>query len=216
MRQPVRIRLSPFSAIRSRLLSFDTRIRSEAFGFAFTRIFGVDAEHSPAPVRAHVLILPGRGAEAFDSSVGFSFPLCGSGAREWTVDSAAECLRTQAVEFSHHLGDLDVTDVLVHCWELAQFFVSGQVDDAGIRHMIVRIVADLSREAEYVCIHEDRQPESEALIMAHGHSHLIRATRGVLGGQIRSRVDGDYSPSKPLATTARRSGPVASLFAGSP
>ena len=68
--------------------------------------------------------------------------------------------------------------------------------------MIVRIVADLSREAEYVCIHEDSQPKSEALIMAHDHWHLIRATTGVLGGQICSRLDRDYSPSKPLAKTA--------------
>ena len=71
------------------------------------------------------------------------------------------------MEFSHHLGDLDVTDVLMHCWELAQIFVSGQVDETGIRHLIVRIVADLSRDAEYVCIHEDSQPESLAWTMAH-------------------------------------------------
>ena len=197
-------------------MSFNSRTRSEAFDFSFTRIFGVDEEHSPAPVRVHVLILPGRGAEAFDSSVGFSFPLCGSGAREWTADLAAECLRTQAVELSHHLGDLDVTDVLMHCWALAQFFVSGQVDESGIRHLIVRIVADLSRDAEYVCIHEDSQPESLALMMAYSHWHLIRAVRGVFGGQIRSRLDGDYSPSKPLAKAPRRSGPVASLFSEHP
>ena len=202
--------------MRSRLLSFDSRTRSEAFDFSFTWIFGVDVEHSPALVRVHVLILPGRGAEAFNISVGFSFPLCGSGAREWTVDSAAECLHTQAVEFSHHLEDLEVTDVLMHCWELARFFVSSQVDESGIRHLIVRIVADLSREAEYVCIHEDSQPESLALMMAHSHWHMIREIRGVSGGQIRSRLDGDYSPSKPLAKAPRRSGPVASLFSEHP
>ena len=131
----------------------------------------MDVEHPPAPVRAHVLILPGRGAEAFDNSVGFSFPLCGSGAREWAADLAAEYLRTQAVEFSHHLGDLDATDVLVHCWELAQFFVARQVDDEGIRHLVVRIVADLSRDAEYVCIYEDCQPDSLAVDMAHDQSN---------------------------------------------
>ena len=148
------IRLSPFLSVRSRLPSFDSRTRSEAFDFS-TRIFAVDVEHSPAPVRVHVLILPGRGAEAFNSSVGFSFPLCGSGARVWTADLAADCLRTQAVEFSHHLGDLDVTNVLMHCWGLAQFFVLGQVDEIGIKHLIISIVADLSKDANYVCIHED-------------------------------------------------------------
>ena len=107
-------------------------------------------------------------------------------------------------------------DVLVHCWELAQFFVSKQVDDASIRHLIVRIVADLLRDAEYVCIHEDSQLESLALTMAHLHWHLIRATKGVLGGQICSRLDGDYCPSKPLAKAPRRSGPMASLYAELP
>ena len=100
----------------------------------------------------------------------------------WTADLEAECLRTQAVEFSHHLGDLDVTDVLMHCWALAQFFVFGQVDESGIRHLIVRIVTDLLRDAEYVCIHEDSQPESLALMMAYLHWHLIRVVRGVFGG----------------------------------
>ena len=91
------------------------------------------------------------------------------------------------------------------------------MDDAGIRHMIVRIVADLSREAEYVCIHQDSQPESKDLIMApRRHWHLIRATKGVIGGQICRRLDGDYSPSKPLAKAPRRSGPVASLFSEHP
>ena len=207
------IRLSPFLSVRSRLLSFDSRTRSEAFDFSFiTRIFGVDVEHSPTPVRVHVLILPGRGAEAFDSSVGFSFPLCGLGARVWTPDLAVDCLRTQAVEFSHHLGDLDVTNVLVHYWELAQFFVFGQVDEASIRHLIVCIVADLSRNAEYVCIHEDSQSESLALMMAHSHWNLIKAVRGVFKGQICNCLDGDYSPSKPVAKAPQRSGLVASLF----
>ena len=95
---------------------------------------------------------------------------------------AVECLRTRAVEFSHHLGDPDVTDVLVHCWELAQFFVFGKEDEASIRHLIVCIVADLLRDAEYVCIHEDNQPESLALMMAHSHWHMIREIKGVFGG----------------------------------
>ena len=91
------------------------------------------------------------------------------------------------------------------------------MDDAGVRHLVVCIVVvDLLRDAEYVCVHEDNQPESLALTMAHLHWHLIRATRGVLGSQIRSRLDRDYSPSKPLAKPPCRSGPVASLFAELP
>ena len=82
--------------------------------------------------------------------------------------------------------------------------------------MIVHIVADLSREAEYVCINKDSQPKSKALIMAHGHWHLLRATKAVLGGQICSRLDGDYSPFKHVAKAPCRNGPVASLFTEAP
>ena len=51
-----------------------------------------------------------------------------------------------AVEFSHHLEDLEVTNVLMHYWELARFFVSGHMDESGIKHLIVCIVANLLRD----------------------------------------------------------------------
>ena len=158
-RRPLLIRGSRFSTIRNQLLSFDSQTRLEAFDFSFTRIFGVDTVHAPAPVRVHVLILLGQGADAFVSAVGFSFPLCGSGSREWTTDLVSELLREQAVEFSHHLGDLDVIDVLASYWALAQFYVAGQVDNTGVRHLVVRVVEDLSHAPEYVCIFEDNQSE---------------------------------------------------------
>ena len=163
-----------------------------------------------------MLILPRRVAKACDSLVGFSFLSCNLSAKEWSPNLASECLHTHKVEFSHHLGDLGITDVLASCWALAQFYVAGQVDETGVRHMVVRIVADLLHDLEYVCIFEDSQPESQAVAMARCHWHLIREIRGVIGGQIRSRLDGDYSPSKPLAKALRRKGPVASLFAEFP
>ncbi len=197
------ISVSPLSAVRRRILSFDTRLRAEAFDYSFTRLFGVEEDHDPAPLRAHVLLLPARGEEALDSAVGFSFPFCGSSTREWTLELALECLRTQAVEFSHHLGDLDVTELLARFWDLAHFYVTGSVDESGVRHLVIRIVANLSQAPGYVCIHEDSQAEREALAMASRHWDLVRGSSGVSGGQTRSRSDGDYSPSKPVAKARR-------------
>ena len=144
--------------------------------------------------------------------MGFSFPLCGSGARVWTADLAANCLCTQGCGVfppPRGLGCYRCIDALLGACTV---FVSGQVDEAGIRHLIVCIVTVLSRDAEYVCIHEDSQPKSLALMMAHLHWHLTKAIKGVFGGQIGSRLDGDYSPSRPLAKAYRCNGPVASLF----
>ncbi|MCO5560138.1 hypothetical protein L7F22_013745 [Adiantum nelumboides] len=116
------IRASPFSAIRLRLLSFETRQRFEACD-SFTRLFDVEEVHDPAPLRAHVFLSPARGEEALDSSVGFFFPFYGPNTRGWTLDLALECLWNQVVEFSHHLGDLDVTELLARFWDLPIFLL---------------------------------------------------------------------------------------------
>ena len=84
------IRASRISLIQSRLVSFDLRQRSVAFDYSYTRLFGVEGPHEPAPIRVHVVVLPARGEEALDSTVAFSFPLCGSGAQEWTMDAALD------------------------------------------------------------------------------------------------------------------------------
>ena len=135
------------------------------------------------------------------------------GPRNWTPDLAAKFLRMQALELSHHVGDLDLTKVVDRCWDLAHFYVCGTVDDAQTHHLVVQIAADLAREPEYVSIFEEGQPESVGIALAHRH---CREICGVVGGRNRNCVDGDYSPSKPLTKTARRSGVAASLFAGHP
>ena len=151
------------------MVSYDVRQRSAAFDYSFTRLFGVEGPHDPAPIRVHVVVLPARGEEALDSSLAFSFPLFGSSDKEWTFDSAIETLRTQAVEFSHHVNDLEVTDVLDRLWVLAHYLVTGSVDSAGVRHLVVRIVANLARDPGYVCVHEDVFSETEAVALDHQH-----------------------------------------------
>lgn len=162
-----------------------------------------------------MVVLPARGDEALDSAVAFAFPFCTGSDREWTMDLALSCLRTQAVEFSHHLGDLEITDMIDRFWDLARFFCADSVDSSGTRHLVVRIVATLARDPCYVCIHEDSLAEGEAVALGHHHWRLIRGACGTQGGQSRSRSDGDYSPSKPLAK-ARRLVEPASLLHESP
>ncbi|MCO5593398.1 hypothetical protein L7F22_047411 [Adiantum nelumboides] len=96
------------------MVSFDIRQRSVAFDFSFTRLFGVESLHEPAPIRVHAVILPARGEEALHSAVAFSFPLCGFSDREWTLDSVFETLRSQAVDVSQHMGDPEITVMLDH------------------------------------------------------------------------------------------------------
>ena len=86
---------------------------------------------------------------------------------------------------------------------MAHFFFTSSEDSLGVRHLVIRIVANLSQDPGYVCIHEDSQAESDALAMACRHWDLIRGSSGVSGGPTRSRSDGDYSPSKPVAKARR-------------
>ena len=65
------------------------------------------------PKFGYMILLPAtRGGEALASAVAFSFPLCGASDTDWTIDSAMRFLRAQVLEFSHHLSDIEVTDVL--------------------------------------------------------------------------------------------------------
>lgn len=192
------------------------RQRSEVFDYAFTRLLGAGDLHEPAPFRVHVVIPPAHGEEALDAAVAFSFPLCGPGDRDWTLDLALSTLRAQAMEFSHHVNDLEVTDVIGRLWDLAHFFLEpGSADASGTRHLVVRIVADLARDPLYVCIHEDVLSEQEAVAMGHRHWRMLRDACSSTGGRIRSRSDGDYSPSKPLAKAPRKAEP-ASTSTGHP
>ena len=129
------------------------------------------------------------------------------------MDAALDHLYTQVVEFSHHVNDLELTDLLVRCWGQAHFMVTGCEDDAGVRHMVIHVMENLARDPGYVCIHEDSLSEGEALSMGHSHWRLVRGACGAQGGQSRGRSDGDYSPSKPLAK-AHRMAKTASTSAG--
>ena len=103
-------------------MSFDYNMRGERFGYGFTRCFGdQDADAMDSKIRVHVLPLATRGGKALALAVAFSFPLCGATDKDWTLDSAMRFLRAQVLDFSHHLSDIEVTDVLRWFWELAKF-----------------------------------------------------------------------------------------------
>lgn len=46
-------------------------------------------------------------------------------------------LRAQVLEFSHHLSNIETTDVLRCFWDLAKFFVLAATQGARERHMIM-------------------------------------------------------------------------------
>lgn len=67
-------------------------------------------------VRVHVVLSAARSLQALLSASSFSFPLCGTPPGEWTQEKAICFVRDQVIEFSHHTGSLDVTDLLMHFW----------------------------------------------------------------------------------------------------
>ncbi|RYA83872.1 hypothetical protein DD594_26800, partial [Enterobacter cloacae complex sp. 4DZ1-17B1] len=142
LRPPLQIQTSPLAAIPRGLTSFDLRRRWDLFDYGFTRFLGDSAaDHEAACFRVHALFLAARGTEALDSAVGFSFPLCGRTESEWSLDSVVGWLHTQVLEFSHHLGELGVTDLLPTLWPLAKFAVTPP-DSTGCRHIVVYFFAD--------------------------------------------------------------------------
>ena len=52
------------------------------------------------------------------SVVAFSFPLCGYAQEDWSVGETSRFLSRQVVEFSSHLGDLEITALLGMFWGL--------------------------------------------------------------------------------------------------
>ena len=65
-------------------------------------------------------------------------------------------LRTQIIEFSHHLADLECTDLLTHFWDLAKFAVIPGAPEAIERHIVMHLFVDSRVAPCYVYIHEDR------------------------------------------------------------
>lgn len=193
-------------------MCFDVSHRGGLFDYTFTRHIGDhDSEAPPARFRVHVLLLAARGGEAIDSSVGFSFPLCGSGTQDWTSDRVLDILRAQALEFSHHVDDIDLTDLLKTFWSLAKFSVS-RADETGLRHLVIRLVVDTQSSPGYVFIHEDSWPEPEALRATFQTWSFIRHMWQERLAHSRVRSDADYSPSKPLSKIARLAAAAASVF----
>ena len=78
------------------------------------------------------------------------------------------------MEFSHHLGDLEITDMIDRFWDLASFFCADSVDSSGTRHLVVRIMATLAREPCYVCIQEDSLESHAMYVFMRIHLQRVR------------------------------------------
>lgn len=148
------------AAIPPSLVSFDYHERGQSFGYECTRHFGeldgeLDDSRPPTSLRIHVAILDSRGPSAIDSAVAFSFPRCGVSQTEWTPAAALRFMRAQILEFSHHLGDLECTDILAHFWDLARFMVIPGTSGATERHIVMHMIVESRMTPCYVYVHED-------------------------------------------------------------
>lgn len=162
-RPPAVVSVSPMSAIPPGLVSFDYHQRGERFGYEFTRHFGELDDSRPAtPMRVHVVLLAARGAPAIDSAVAFSFPLCGCSQSDWTPAGVRQFMRAQIIEFSHHIGDLECTDLLTLFWDLATFTVIPGTPEATERHLVMHMIVDSRISLCYVYVHEDEVSPSVA------------------------------------------------------
>ena len=127
------------------------------------------------------------------------------------MGEASRFLSRQVVEFSHHLGDLEVTDLLGVFWGVAKFsFMAGS--DLGVRHLLVHLIVDSRADPCYVFVHEDGRDAFEVLTTA---TSIWREVCCALSERLATTVgrrDWDYSPSKPASKIARMAARAAALL----
>ena len=69
-------------------------------------------------------------------------------------------VRGQVVEFLHHLGELDYTDLFIHSWDTTQFlFIPSSLES----QLITYVIADTSIAPCYVYVHEDMHSPERAI-----------------------------------------------------
>ena len=76
------------------------------------------------------------------------------------------------VEFSNHLGDLKVTNLLEVFWGLSKFtFLAGL--DTGNWHLLVYLIVDSQASICFVYVHEDGLNAWEMLAIATSMWHKV-------------------------------------------
>ena len=148
-----------------------------------------DFEMSAFPLWVHLLVMRDKGLQALDSVVALSFPLCGDSDWDWSLQSASRFLQAQAMEFSHHMGDLGLTDVVAHAWPHASFLVLGTPRAEEERHFVVQIVAQSDIDPCYMYVHEDDLSSEGALCLAQQQWRLVRGIVEERLSLVRERVD---------------------------
>ena len=122
-------------------------------------------------------------------------------------------VRGQVIEFSHHLGELDYTDLFIRSWNIAQFlFIPGSQESQLIMYMI----ADTRIAPCYVYVHEEMHSSARALELGEFTWFCLRWAITEQLASCRGRLDSDYFPSKPASKMARFGAAATSWFAQSP
>lgn len=154
-------------------------------------------------LRIHVVVLASRRTSVVDTAVAFSFPLCGATQADWTSSEAMRFLRAQVVEFSHHLGDQECTDVFGCFLGLARFMIVAGRPEEEERQLIMYLFVETRILPCYVYIHEDEIMLDMARELATQTWACLRRALGERLSMHRGRLDLDYSLSKPSFKIAR-------------
>lgn len=81
---------------------------------------------------------------------------------KWTPEQAIAFMRDQALEFSHHLNNLDGTDFLTQFWWLAKYSLALVCSRWEEQHLVIHLITKARMQPVYELVHEDAQTLLEA------------------------------------------------------
>ena len=112
-------------------------------------------------------------------------------------------LKAQVVEFSHHLGIQECSDVFRCFWDLARFMLVAGRPKAIERQLIMYLFVETRILPCYVYFHEDEVMQDMAREFAIQNWTCLRRALIERLSVHWGRLDSDYSPSKPSSKIAR-------------
>ena len=125
-------------------------------------------------------------------------------------------LSRQVIEFSHHIGKTECTNLLGVFWGLDKFAFLECLPSSQEHHLIMYLIVDSGIPPCYMYIHEDALPSSEATGLATlvWHQICCKLSKQIVGSW--GWQDWDYSLSKMASKIAWLAAKPASFLAPSP
>ena len=100
----------------------------------------------------------------------------------------------------------DMVKTIQNLWKEVEARITDREDLTGTRHITLRITAQFQGLARYLYFYDHSTSDGEAVSVTTAQWQLLRD--GILHEEVnlRSRSDGDYSPSEPCAKNRRTEG----------